>query len=105
MSLDSPRESLYALIKKNEPEALQQKTQEQKIFFNYLPYSFGKSSVLKNYQSIFQKFLETTPIEKQIDYIDIYFHEDAKEVRGRLKNRKIHFFGTLEMRQKEFLAV
>lgn len=95
------------LLKKKE-QALKEKLREKfsqtpNIDFYYFPSSFEE--MVLQYKNILTSFLESNTIKSKIKQLRVDMHEQLFDVRWKMKDKTLHFFGVLWMEEDEFLSV
>ncbi len=78
---------------------------KEKVKYTYLPNSFKRDVKVINHRFSLDRFFLSDFIESQINFLNIYLYKDKKDVRGRMKSKKIHLFWASLMPKKEILSV
>ncbi len=78
--------------------------QRDKVTFHYIPVSL-KPQIENSYLPLTELFFYKKYILKNIEKLSVIFYKNKKDTRGRMKSKKIHLFGVLQMSDEEFLGV
>lgn len=107
-SLDAPKDNLYAVIKNARTSKTKIDTNTskwEKIKYSYFPNSFIENKEWEFYKKTSDLFVNSRFIFDKLESLQIYIYQDTKEVRGRMKNKKIHMFWVLALPREDFLSV
>jgi len=78
-------------------------TKQEKINFLYIPWSF--STLINDYENSYKSFLDSELVINKIDVLIVELYKEKKDVRWKMKNRRVKLYWVRDMLLSEFNAV
>ena len=78
-------------------------TKQEKINFLYIPWSF--STLINDYENSYKSFLDSVLVINKIDVLIVELYKEKKDVRWKMKNRRVKLYWVRDMLLSEFNAV
>ena len=97
IEIEAPKNDLPAASEQNTT------TKSQQIFFTYIPTTLRNS--IREHRDNTRSFISADDFEDKIQDLDVQFHGEMIDVRGRMKNRTIKIFDPKQLEMPEFLAL